>query len=68
MSTREDIVRAVLAGREAGDRGDPPTACPHPGTSILRTAWIKGYAERRPASTAPAVDDDQADDDGAADD
>ncbi|WP_307865258.1 Rmf/CrpP fold protein [Streptomyces montanisoli] len=48
MGTREEIVKAVTAGREAGDRGDPPTACPYPGSSTLRTAWIKGYAERRP--------------------
>ncbi|QCX77664.1 hypothetical protein C9F11_20145 [Streptomyces sp. YIM 121038] len=48
MGTREDIVKAVTAGREAGDRGDPPTACPYPSTSTLRTAWIRGYAERRP--------------------
>ncbi|MFE0762615.1 Rmf/CrpP fold protein [Streptomyces sp. NPDC053499] len=48
MGTREDIVRAVTAGREAGRRGDRPTACPHPRDSILRSAWIRGYAETRP--------------------
>jgi len=53
MGTREDITRAVTAGREAGDRGDPPTVCPYPGTSILRTAWIRGYAERRPMAAQP---------------
>ena len=58
MGTREEIVRAVTAGREAGDRGDPPTACPYPSTSILRTAWIRGYAERRPIAAQP---DDDAD-------
>ncbi|MFG2650955.1 Rmf/CrpP fold protein [Streptomyces sp. NPDC048436] len=47
MGTREDIVTAVTAGREAGERGDPPTACPYPLTSILSTAWIKGYAAGR---------------------
>ncbi|WP_177204482.1 Rmf/CrpP fold protein [Streptomyces sp. CC53] len=50
MGTREEIVRAVTAGREAGDRGDPPTACPYPLTSTLSTAWIRGYAERRPTA------------------
>ncbi|MFE9340861.1 Rmf/CrpP fold protein [Streptomyces sp. NPDC007063] len=45
MGTREDIVRAVTDGREAGRRGDRPTACPHPSGSILRRAWIRGYAE-----------------------
>ncbi|WP_406188386.1 Rmf/CrpP fold protein [[Kitasatospora] papulosa] len=44
MGTREEITRAVTAGREAGERGDPVTVCPHGRTSILRTAWIKGYA------------------------
>ncbi|MFE0877310.1 Rmf/CrpP fold protein [Streptomyces sp. CA-250714] len=51
MGTREDIVRAVTAGREAGRRGDRPTACPHPRDSLLRTAWIRGYAETRPLAT-----------------
>ncbi|MGJ5826731.1 Rmf/CrpP fold protein [Streptomyces ossamyceticus] len=53
MGTREDIVRAVTAGREAGKRGDPPTSCPYPSTATLRTAWIRGYAETRPVSSQP---------------
>lgn len=53
MGTREEIVRAVTTGREAGDRGEPPTACPYPASSILRTAWIRGYAERRPVAAQP---------------
>ncbi|UNZ18876.1 Rmf/CrpP fold protein [Streptomyces sp. 891-h] len=48
MGTREEIVRAVTDGREAGRRGDRPTACPHPRDSVLRRAWIRGYAETRP--------------------
>ncbi|MGW4727659.1 Rmf/CrpP fold protein [Streptomyces shenzhenensis] len=48
MGTREEIVKAVTAGREAGRRGDPPTACPYPPTSTLLTAWVRGYAETRP--------------------
>ncbi|MFJ7337873.1 Rmf/CrpP fold protein [Streptomyces sp. NPDC101116] len=52
MGAREDIVTAVESGREAGRNGDPPTTCPHPASSILRTAWIRGYAEQRPL-TAP---------------
>ncbi|WP_338146230.1 Rmf/CrpP fold protein [Streptomyces boncukensis] len=48
MGTREDIVRAVTAGREAGERGDRPTVCPYPRESILRRAWIRGYAETHP--------------------
>ncbi|KUF19583.1 Rmf/CrpP fold protein [Streptomyces silvensis] len=51
MGTREDIVTAVTAGREAGKRGDALTTCPYPITSVLRTAWIRGYAERRPLAS-----------------
>ncbi|MGW7514790.1 Rmf/CrpP fold protein [Streptomyces sp. NPDC054796] len=51
MGTREEIARAVTDGRDAGRRGDRPTACPHPRDSLLRRAWIRGYAETRPLST-----------------
>ncbi|MEW1928474.1 Rmf/CrpP fold protein [Streptomyces sp. NPDC088360] len=37
MGAREDIVRAVTAGREAGRRGDAQTTCPHPSASTLRS-------------------------------
>ncbi|WP_327368732.1 Rmf/CrpP fold protein [Streptomyces sp. NBC_01217] len=47
MGTREDIARAVQDGAEAGRTGQPPTACPHPRTLLLRTAWIRGYAPAR---------------------
>nr|WTB07402.1 hypothetical protein OG546_26195 [Streptomyces antimycoticus] len=53
MGTREEITKAVTAGREAGDRGDDPRTCPYPGTSTLRTAWIRGYVEQRPLSAQP---------------
>ncbi|MGW0756137.1 Rmf/CrpP fold protein [Streptomyces sp. NPDC002814] len=53
MGTREDIARAVEAGRESGRNGDPPTSCPYPRSSTLRTAWIRGYAETRPVSSQP---------------
>jgi ribosome modulation factor len=53
MGTREEIVEAVMAGREAGGNGDPPTACPYPRTSTLHTAWIRGYVETRPVSSQP---------------
>ncbi|MFB7461708.1 Rmf/CrpP fold protein [Streptomyces sp. NPDC056188] len=51
MGAREDIARAVQEGAEAGRRGDPPTTCPYPATDLLRTAWIRGYAQ-----TAPPLD------------
>ncbi|MBI0374735.1 Rmf/CrpP fold protein [Streptomyces himastatinicus] len=53
MGTREDIVKAVETGREAGRNGEQPTACPYPRSSALRTAWIRGYAETRPVSSQP---------------
>ncbi|RMB83655.1 Rmf/CrpP fold protein [Streptomyces shenzhenensis] len=56
MGTREEIVQAVLAGAEAARDGDEPTTCPYPPTSLLRTAWIKGYARSRPIA-------DQSEDD-----
>jgi ribosome modulation factor len=59
MGAREDIVKATQEGRTAGQQGDPPTACPYPGTSTLRTAWIRGYARARPV--ADEVDQDLAD-------
>ncbi|MFJ8761066.1 Rmf/CrpP fold protein [Streptomyces cyaneofuscatus] len=51
MGTREDITRAVGEGAEAGRRGDPPTVCPYPRTSLLSGAWVRGYARARPLTT-----------------
>ncbi|MCX5161878.1 hypothetical protein OOK39_21825 [Streptomyces sp. NBC_00264] len=48
MGTRENIAQAIAAGAEAGARGDRPTACPYGAESLLRTAWIRGYARARP--------------------
>ncbi|WP_019055016.1 Rmf/CrpP fold protein [Streptomyces prunicolor] len=47
MGTRENIVKAVQQGAEAGRNGDDARTCPYPGDSLLRTAWIKGYAGAR---------------------
>lgn len=52
MGTREDIVRAITEGAEAGSRGDDVRTCPYPADSLLRTGWIKGYARERPATAA----------------
>lgn len=46
--TREQITRAHSEGAAAGKAGEQPTACPYPRTSILRSAWIRGYARARP--------------------
>lgn len=48
MGTREDTTRAVVEGAEAGHRGDRPTTCPYPADTLLRAAWIRGYATVRP--------------------
>ncbi|MGW1374485.1 Rmf/CrpP fold protein [Streptomyces sp. NPDC002446] len=57
MGTREDSVKAVTAGREAGARGEAATVCPYPHASMLRTAWIRGCTERRPVSAQPESTD-----------
>ncbi|WHM36306.1 Rmf/CrpP fold protein [Streptomyces sp. BPTC-684] len=46
MGPREQIVEAMLKGREAGKTDDRPV-CPYPRDSLLRRAWIKGYADAR---------------------
>ncbi|MFE4203949.1 MULTISPECIES: Rmf/CrpP fold protein [Streptomyces] len=56
MGTRADIVRAVTEGAEAGRTGQEPTTCPYPRTSVLRTAWIKGYAPARRQREQAAAD------------
>jgi hypothetical protein len=50
---RQDIARAVADGTAAGRRGDQPATCPHPATSLLRRAWLAGYARGRPLPTLP---------------
>ena len=51
MGTREDIARAIAEGADAGTRGDRPTTCPYGAESLLRRAWIRGYARTRPPAT-----------------
>lgn len=59
MGTRHDIVSAIGAGRASGARGDRPTVCPYPRGSLLRTAWIRGYAGAR-RETSGAQPEQQA--------
>ncbi|WP_257032531.1 Rmf/CrpP fold protein [Streptomyces sp. 1331.2] len=40
-------MRAVTAGRDAARAGQPVTVCPHPRESLLRLAWVRGYAAVR---------------------
>ncbi|MFD8151738.1 Rmf/CrpP fold protein [Streptomyces sp. NPDC059720] len=61
MGARGDIIRAVVAGRQAGREGALLAACPYPATSLLRTAWINGYAQVRtlpPVPPAPNAEGD----------
>lgn len=48
MGPREQLVRALTEGAEAGRRGDRPTACPYAAGDLRRSAWIRGYAQNRP--------------------
>ncbi|MFD4659333.1 Rmf/CrpP fold protein [Kitasatospora sp. NPDC058444] len=43
-------MRAAAAGRDAARSGRPITVCPHPHESLLRAAWVRGYAAARPIS------------------
>ncbi|MDX3214565.1 hypothetical protein PV318_03265 [Streptomyces sp. ME02-6991-2B] len=52
MGARADIVEAIRRGEEAGRTGQRPTVCPYPGMSLLRTAWIKGYASTAPRASS----------------
>ena len=53
MGARVDIVRAIEEGRQAGRENAPSSSCPYPATSLLRTAWIRGYVETRPPVGQP---------------
>jgi ribosome modulation factor len=48
MGPREQIVKAVNEGAEAGRKGDPVTTCPYKRDDLRRSAWIRGYAKARP--------------------
>jgi ribosome modulation factor len=52
VAAREDIARAIAEGNAAGKRGDLVKTCPYPRESLLRPAWIRGYARARPVGSA----------------
>jgi hypothetical protein len=54
VGTRQDITEALLAGAQAAQNGDEPTTCPYPRDSLLRRAWIRGYARARPVADTTA--------------
>lgn len=57
MGTRVSIVHAITEGRAAGAAGERPTVCPYPRQSLLRTAWIRGYAGARKLPATAAAGD-----------
>ncbi|MDI9885321.1 hypothetical protein QMZ92_13185 [Streptomyces sp. HNM0645] len=48
MGPREQVVKALNEGAEAGRRGDRPNACPYPAGDLRRSVWLRGYAKNRP--------------------
>lgn len=48
VGPREQVVKALNEGAEAGRRGAAPTACPYPAGDLRRSAWIRGYAKTKP--------------------
>ncbi|MFJ1708565.1 Rmf/CrpP fold protein [Kitasatospora sp. NPDC088346] len=53
MGFRADAVRAAAAGRDAARARLPVTVCPHSCESLLRLAWVRGYATARPITHRP---------------
>jgi ribosome modulation factor len=51
MGPREQLVRALNEGAQAGREGARPTACPYARDDLRRSAWIRGYAKNRPLPT-----------------
>ncbi|MGW1162738.1 Rmf/CrpP fold protein [Streptomyces sp. NPDC002519] len=47
MGHRGAIVRALLAGIDAGRSAAPITDCPYPSGDLRRSAWVRGYAKAR---------------------
>ncbi|WP_405973325.1 Rmf/CrpP fold protein [Streptomyces sp. NBC_00988] len=47
VGRRGSLVRALLAGIEAGRSAAPVTSCPYPRGNLCRSAWVRGYAMAR---------------------
>jgi hypothetical protein len=54
--SRQDTAQALADGAQAGRDGRPPTDCPHPAGSVLRAAWVRGYAKQRPIAARRGED------------
>ncbi|WP_303246545.1 Rmf/CrpP fold protein [Streptomyces sp. NA04227] len=44
---REQIVRAINQGQQAGRSRQPVTVCPYPASDLRRSAWVRGYTAGR---------------------
>ncbi|MEV5527833.1 Rmf/CrpP fold protein [Streptomyces prunicolor] len=47
VGRRGALVRALLAGIEAGRSATPVTSCPYPSGDLRRSVWVRGYAKAR---------------------
>jgi ribosome modulation factor len=52
VAERATMTQAIADGNAAGLAGAHVTTCPHPRGSLLRAAWVKGYARARPVTPA----------------
>ncbi|MFD9863477.1 Rmf/CrpP fold protein [Streptomyces alboflavus] len=48
MGPRQQLVRAINEGQQAGRDRQPVTVCPYPAGDLCRSAWVRGYAQTRP--------------------
>ncbi|MCT9090596.1 hypothetical protein N4G70_17285 [Streptomyces sp. ASQP_92] len=51
IGPRGALVRALLAGIEAGRGAAPITSCPYPSGDLRRSAWVRGFAKARALPT-----------------
>ncbi|MFJ6748279.1 Rmf/CrpP fold protein [Streptomyces sp. NPDC091266] len=47
MDTRQQLVRAINEGQQAGIHRQRVTVCPYPSGNLLRSAWVRGYTAGR---------------------
>ncbi|MEU4850547.1 Rmf/CrpP fold protein [Streptomyces gilvosporeus] len=52
MGPRQQLVRAINEGQQAGRDRQPVTVCPYPAGDLRRSAWVRAYtAGRREADS-----------------
>ncbi|MEV0438952.1 Rmf/CrpP fold protein [Streptomyces spectabilis] len=47
MGPRQQLVRAITEGQQAGRDRQPVTACPYAADDLRRSAWVRGYTAGR---------------------